>query len=81
MKGLPERLEAEVKAAMASLGIKTEICEEVRVHTPGSRKYSAWIGGSRLSQLPAYDDSVLWREDYLEYGENYGMEEAEYDEE
>lgn len=42
--------------------------EQVRVLAPGNRKFSAWVGGSRLTELPQFDDSLMWREDWEEFG-------------
>ena len=59
--GLAERLKKEV-AALAPPN------REVKVIAPEDRKYSAWIGGSRLASLPTFPEMCVSRSEYEEHG-------------
>ena len=63
--GLPERLAKEVKV-YAPYPMK----EEVKVIDSLCRKYAAWIGGSTLSSISAFDENWITKDEYEEYGVN-----------
>jgi len=60
-KGIPERVQKEVKAlAPDSITIK--------IIAPPERKYSVWIGGSILSSLSTFEEMWIKKEEYDESG-------------
>ena len=60
-KGIPERVQKEVKAlAPDSMTIK--------IIAPPERKYSVWIGGSILSSLSTFEEMWIKKEQYDESG-------------
>merc|ERR1712110_156194 len=60
-QGIPERVQAEVKAlAPDSMTIK--------IIAPPERKYSVWIGGSILSSLSTFEEMWIKKEEYDESG-------------
>jgi len=60
-KGIPERVQKEVKAlAPDSMTIK--------IIAPPERKYSVWIGGSILSSLSTFEEMWIKKEEYDESG-------------
>ena len=60
-KGIPERLEAEIKNMAPST-------MTVKISAPVERKFSAWIGGSILSSLGTFESFWITKEDIEEYG-------------
>jgi len=60
-KGIPERLEAEIKNMAPST-------MNVKISAPPERKFSVWIGGSILSSLQTFESMWITREDFEEYG-------------
>jgi actin-related protein len=61
--GLPVRLRAEI----ASWELRNS-GRSVQVIAPLDRKYSAWIGGSILSSLSAFQSMWISKQDYEEVG-------------
>jgi len=59
-KGLPERLEKELKTLVTNATIK--------VVAPPERKYSVWIGGSILSSLTTFQNQWVNKSEYDEAG-------------
>ena len=59
-KGLPERLEKELKTLVTAADIK--------VVAPPERKYSVWIGGSILSSLTTFQNQWVNKSEYDEAG-------------
>jgi len=59
--GFGERLLSEVKS-QAPKGIK------IKISAPPERKYSTWIGGSILANLPTFKNMWVSRRDYEEEG-------------
>lgn len=60
-KGIPERLQKEIKLlAPASMNIK--------IIAPPERKYSVWIGGSILSSLSTFEEMWISKQEYDEAG-------------
>jgi len=60
-KGIPERLEKEIKA-LAPQGM------DIKVIAPPERKYSVWIGGSILASLSTFEEMWVTKEEYDESG-------------
>jgi len=60
-KGIPERLEKEMKA-LAPQGM------DIKVIAPPERKYSVWIGGSILASLSTFEEMWVTKEEYDESG-------------
>jgi len=63
VRGLPERLEKEVRA----LAPKT-MSSHVKIIAPPERKYAVWIGGSVLSSLSTFEEMWVTKEEYEEAG-------------
>jgi len=61
-KGLPERLEKEMKKLMTGTSVP------VKVVAPPERKYSVWIGGSILSSLTTFQNQWVQKAEYDEAG-------------
>jgi actin, other eukaryote len=59
-KGLPERLEKELKTLVTNA--------EIKVVAPPERKYSVWIGGSILSSLTTFQNQWVNKSEYDESG-------------
>ena len=59
-KGLPERLEGDVKKLAPNV--------DVKVVAPPERKYSVWIGGSILSSLTTFQNQWVLKSEYDEAG-------------
>jgi len=62
-KGLPERLEKEVKARAPE-----SMKPVVKVIAVPERKYAVWIGGSILSSISTFDSMWVRKEEYDESG-------------
>jgi len=60
-KGIPERLEKEIKQ-LAPQGM------DIKVIAPPERKYSVWIGGSILASLSTFEEMWVTKEEYDESG-------------
>ncbi|XP_005109965.1 actin, clone 302 [Aplysia californica] len=60
-KGLHDRLRAEI-VTLAPAEMK------VKVIAPEDRKYSAWLGGSILANLPSFKDKWVSKQEYDEVG-------------
>jgi len=60
-KGIPERLEKEMKA-LAPQGM------DIKVIAPPERKYSVWIGGSILASLSTFEEMWVTKDEYDESG-------------
>ena len=63
-KGLPERLEREIKS-FAPESMK----EEVKVIASPERKFNAWIGGNILSSISTFKNQWITKTEYEESGE------------
>jgi actin-related protein len=61
-KGLPERLELELKNKKSNV--------EIKVVAPPERKYSVWIGGSILTSLTTFQSQWVLKREYDECGPN-----------
>jgi actin-related protein len=60
---LPERLDLELK----------KLCNElanvnVSVVAPSHRKYSVWLGGSKMASVPSFSERWVSKNEYLEHG-------------
>ncbi|KAF7694686.1 actin [Cucumispora dikerogammari] len=62
IKGLPERMKAEVKALAPESA-------EVNIIAPAERKYAVWIGGSILASLSSFQKCWISAATYEEGGE------------
>ena len=58
--GFADRLLKELNKSLAQ--------PDAKVFADSNRRYSAWIGGSILSSLSAFDEMVVTMSDYNEYG-------------
>lgn len=62
-KGFPERLEKEVRKIAPEM-----FKPNVKVIANPDRKYAAWIGGSILSSLSAFENMFITKEEYDQQG-------------
>jgi actin-related protein len=60
-KGIPERLEAEIKNMAPST-------MTVKISAPVERKFSVWIGGSILASLSTFQQMWISKQEYDESG-------------
>ena len=65
--GFDDRLEAELKGLLAA-DVSQAAADTCRVVGPGNRRFTAWLGGSVLSGLPEFEESLIWRDEYMECG-------------
>ena len=60
--GFTDRMQKELQALASSGTMK------IKIITPPERKYSAWIGGSILASLPAFQELWISKQEYDESG-------------
>lgn len=63
MPGLPERLEAELKAM-----VPPDMSQAVHVSSSKDRDFLVWSGGAVLANMPAFNSSWISQEEYDEHG-------------
>ncbi|XP_076016269.1 uncharacterized protein LOC143008405 [Genypterus blacodes] len=63
LPGLPERLEAEIKAM-----VPPDMSKAVHVSSPKDRDFLVWRGGAVLATAPGFNSTWISQEEYDEYG-------------
>ena len=64
-EGLPEIIEEDIKALTPE-----SMKGEVKVITPLERKLAAWLGGSIISSFSIFENMIITKYEYEEYGSN-----------
>ena len=62
-QGIDDRLRKEMHKL-----VPENFTNDVKIIAPPSRKYSAWIGGTILSNLGSFYESWITKTEYEEYG-------------